>query len=259
MKKGISFQGFVPLRSEADDTSEMISQVLFGEEFGIKEESRDWLLIDQDHDATMGWICKDSVQVYEPEQNKISSETGHRFVSNPAVSVLDLDLGRQLILPAGSYWPSVSGSHAKLGGRNFELLSEEGLQLPDPHLDLEEAGTRLLSLPYIRGGRCGFGFDGPGLVQMLCRLKGLKLPRTCIAQADLGSIVNFIHEVHAGDLAFFDNPEGEIRHVGLLLNGGRILHVNHQVRIDRFDQQGIYCSERERYTHKLRIIKRIEN
>lgn len=257
MVKGISFQGYIPLRLEPDHSSEMLSQVLFGERFSIKEEIREWLLIDLDFDASVGWIRKESIQVLESADGSNKTDPEHRIVSFPAITALDLSSGQQLILPAGSKWPSSSKTMIMPGDRYFEVLSKEGLQTPSVDVDPEDAGERLLSLPYLPGGRCGFGFDAPGLVQMLCRLRRLNLPRTSISQAELGSTINFIHEVKAGDLAFFDNEEGEIDHVGLLLEGGRILHAHHRVRIDRFDQQGIYCPEKDKYTHKLRIIKRI--
>lgn len=260
MKKGISFQGYVALRLEPDHSSEMISQILFGEEFSIKDEHHEWALISLDYDASEGWLVKESIQVQEAIETKDNSaETSHCLVSYPSITALDLKTGQQVFLPAGSYWPSSSETKVVLGDRYFEVLSKEGLQLPSADVDLEETGKRLISIPYIRGGRCGFGFDGPGFVQMLCKLKGLTVPRTSSSMAELGNSINFMHEVKAGDLAFFDSQDGEIDHVGLLLEGGRILHAFHQVRIDRFDQQGIYCAERDKYTHKLRIIKRIEN
>lgn len=259
MKKGISFLGYVPLRLEPEHSSEMISQLLFGETFCIKEESREWLLIDLDCDSSLGWICRDSIQVLESPGPLSDPETDLRIVSYPLITALDQHSGRQVIIPAGSSWHAVSDTKSLLGDRFIEVMSLDGLQKPAPDVDLDNAGQRLLSLPHLQGGRCGFGFDAPGLIQMLYSLKGLKLPRTSISQAELGSTVNFLHEVKPGDLAFFDNPEGEIKHVGLLLEGGRILHVHHQVRIDRFDQQGIYCPEIDKYTHKLRIIKRIES
>lgn len=259
MKKGISFLAYVPLRLEPDHSSEMISQVLFGESFSIKEESRDWLLIDLEYDASVGWVCRESIQLLESTGLNTIKEENLRIVYYPSISALELNPGQQRILPAGSSWyaNAPTGTKSSMGDRNFEVLSLDGLQKPGADLDLEDVAKRLLSLPYLQGGRCGFGFDAPGLIQMLCRLKGFKLPRTSVSQAGLGHTVNFIHEVRPGDLAFFDNPEGEIKHVGLLLEGGRILHVHHQVRIDRFDQQGIYCPEIDKYTHKLRIIKRI--
>ena len=250
MKQGISYQGCIPMRRNPGHRSEMISQLLFSEEFTIMEEDHGWLLIALDHEGSQGWVDNESIQVIESSNEALDMPTsGYRIVTYPSITVLDQKESHQLILPA---------TKIELHGRNFELLSQEGLDTPGRDVDLEEIGGKLLSLPAIHGGRCGFGFDAPGLVQMLCQMRGLQVPRTSQAQSDLGNAINFIHEVAAGDLAFFDNMNGEIDHVGLLLEGGRVLHAYQQVRIDRFDQQGIYCSDRERYTHKLRIIKRIE-
>lgn len=258
MKKGISFQGYVALRREPDPGSEMISQVLFGEKFSIRDAHHDRLFISLDFDGTEGWVPRDSIRLLDSSPEALQ-KPGSDFsvVTYPSITALDLNSGQALILPAGSCWPSATESNIKLEDRHFEVLSKEGLKVPSSGIDLEDVGKRLLSLPYLRGGRCGFGFDAPGLVQMLCRLRGLKVPRTSNSQAELGHTINFMLEVKAGDLAFFDNADGEIDHVGLLLEGGRILHAHHQVRIDRLDQQGIYSIERDRYTHTLRIIKRV--
>ncbi len=259
MKKGISHQGCIPMRQNPGHKSEMVSQLLFSEAFTILEVDRGWLQIALDFDGSEGWIEKESVYVIE-HSNESTDTTPSSFliVTHPAIAALDLKAGQQLILPAGTIWPSGTATKVELQGKLFELISRDGLIAPGKEVDLLEIGERLLSLPALHGGRCGFGFDAPGLVQMLCRLRGLKIPRTCKTQSELGSAINFMHEVAEGDLAFFDNREGEIDHVGLLLEGGRVLHAYHQVRIDRFDQQGIYCADREKYTHKLRIIKRIE-
>ena len=259
MKKGISHQGCIPLRQDPGHRSEMVSQLLFSEAFTILEEDQGWLQIALDFDGSEGWIEKESVHVIEPSSEAVdTTPSSFRIVTHPAITALDLKAGQQLILPAGSIWPSGTATKVEWQGRFFELISRDGLIAPGKEVDLGVIGETLLSLPALHGGRCGFGFDAPGLVQMLCRLRGLQIPRTSKAQSELGNAINFMHEVTAGDLAFFDNAEGEIDHVGLLLEGGRVLHAYQQVRIDRFDQQGIYCADREKYTHKLRIIKRIE-
>ena len=64
-------------------------------------------------------------------------------------------------------------------------------------------------------------------------------------------------ESEAGDLAFFDDHEGNIVHVGLLLENHYILHAHGKVRIDRIDQTGIYNFDTQQHSHKLRIIKKI--
>jgi len=58
-------------------------------------------------------------------------------------------------------------------------------------------------------------------------------------------------------LAFFDNEEGVINHVGIILNDYNIIHVHGKVRIDILDHSGIYNVDSQKHTHKLRVIKKI--
>ena len=88
-------------------------------------------------------------------------------------------------------------------------------------------------------------------------MMGKKVPRYCQQQAELGNTINFMYEVEEGDLAFFDNDENEIIHVGMILSDGTILHADNCVSVDLLDHHGIYSNEQTRYTHKLRVIKRI--
>lgn len=258
MGKGISFQGYVPMRREPSESSEMVSQVLFGEEFHILDSNEKWLLISLDSDGYQGWIPKGSAQLVEPGNGaKNKPEPGFRMICAPLITLRDLKMDRQQVLPAGSIVPGKSGNKVKIYDREFELLSDKGIISPGTDVDPEEVGKGLLTVPYLWGGRSGFGFDCSGLVQIICRMMGFQVPRDCSQQSEQGTTINFMHEIMKGDLAFFDNTAGEIDHVGMVLEGGRILHSYNQVRIDRLDQQGIYCSEREGYTHKLRIIKRI--
>jgi gamma-D-glutamyl-L-lysine dipeptidyl-peptidase len=73
----------------------------------------------------------------------------------------------------------------------------------------------------------------------------------------VGETVSFIFEASAGDLAFFDNASGAITHVGIIIDGGRIIHASGKVRIDNIDHNGIFNQETGKYTHNLRIIRRV--
>jgi cell wall-associated NlpC family hydrolase len=73
----------------------------------------------------------------------------------------------------------------------------------------------------------------------------------------VGKTIGFINEAQAGDLAFFDNEEEQIVHVGILLNNTQIIHASGSVRIDSIDHQGIFNKTQQKYTHKLRLIKRV--
>jgi cell wall-associated NlpC family hydrolase len=88
------------------------------------------------------------------------------------------------------------------------------------------------------------------------KLLGVQLKRDASQQAEQGQLVDFLTSARLGDLAFFDNAEGKITHVGLMLGNDKIIHAAGKVRIDPIDDQGIFNQDLGRYTHKLRIIKR---
>jgi cell wall-associated NlpC family hydrolase len=93
---------------------------------------------------------------------------------------------------------------------------------------------------------------------MVFRQFGIRIQRDAWQQAEQGELLGFVQEARAGDLAFFDNEEGRITHVGIMLNNNRIIHASGMVRIDAIDTQGIFNKELKKYTHKLRIVKRFD-
>ena len=92
---------------------------------------------------------------------------------------------------------------------------------------------------------------------MVYKINGHKLLRGAEEQSTQGEALSFIEESAPGDLAFFDNNEGQINHVGLIMQDNFIIHVHGKVRIDRLDHTGIFNTEQRKYTHKLRVIKKI--
>jgi cell wall-associated NlpC family hydrolase len=62
-----------------------------------------------------------------------------------------------------------------------------------------------------------------------------------------------------GDLAFFDNEEGRITHVGIIMENNYIIHASGKVRIDRLDHLGIYNAEVNKHTHKLSYKRLYKN
>ena len=114
-----------------------------------------------------------------------------------------------------------------------------------------------LNAPYLWGGKTPFGIDCSGFTQMVYKLNGHKLLRDASQQATMGDALSFIEESEPGDLAFFDNAEGDIIHVGIIMENNYIIHAHGKVRIDRLDHSGIYNVEKNVHTHKLRVIKKI--
>lgn len=225
----------------------MISQLLFAESCTIIGSEGSWQLIESNSEHETSWVERNALTLLnEDEWRGKQEQTEGLMATLPFVKVEDEQHARQFLIPAGT----ILGND-----KRFKKLSDEGWIVPGSHIDPEELGKGLLSIPALQGGRCGFGFDAPGLVQLLCRSMGISVPHSISAQAESGSICNFIHEAKKGDLAFFHNGEDHFTHVGMVLDGGKIIHASDQVRIDRLDQQGIYCDEKERYTHQLRVVK----
>jgi uncharacterized protein YfaT (DUF1175 family) len=73
----------------------------------------------------------------------------------------------------------------------------------------------------------------------------------------MGTLLSFVEESLPGDLAFFDDEEGRIVHVGMLWERNKIIHASGKVRIDNVDQFGIFNIDTKRYTHRMRVMKRL--
>ena len=105
-----------------------------------------------------------------------------------------------------------------------------------------------MGAPYLWGGRTPCGVDCSGLTQMLFILMGIYLPRDASQQAMEGDPVELLDLCEPGDLVFFDNDEGRIIHVGVILTRNddgdlRVAHASGRVRVDKLDQQGIFNAE----------------
>jgi hypothetical protein len=268
MNFGICLQSVIPVRVEPTHRSEMVTQILYGELYRLIGKDDDWFRVQLVYDNYEGWIHqKQSFPIEEDEFIRlINAETP---TSIDLVQLLSNET-RQTITPIllGSSLPGISDQRYSIAQELFffeglvsdpfpteKLLTSESRQKAKQ--TLIDGAMLYLNAPYLWGGRSPFGIDCSGLVQMVYKLKRIRLLRNAGQQATQGELLNFITEAEPGDLAFFDNEEGIITHVGLMMNRSRILHASGNVRIDTIDHQGIYNEEEKRYTHKLRVIKRI--
>ena len=252
MIKAICTLSAIPLRKEASDRSEMTSQVLFGETFEVLEENEKWAMIRLDHDDYEGWIDRKQVSTG-------TSDGSSSAIVNTLLTFAKNESGELLVLPCGSYLPNFSGDQFSIQGHAYTLKT--GLA-DQTGITIRELAMPFLNVPYLWGGRTFMGIDCSGFSQVVMRLCNTAIPRDAYQQAETGEIVSFIEEARTGDLAFFDNAEGRITHVGIVLvndtdNSHKIIHASGKVRIDTLDHQGIFNAEMNTYSHKLRLIKRL--
>ena len=157
-------------------------------------------------------------------------------------------------IPLGSSLNFLDINEINKANFQFEGKKECGIKPKD---NLLKTAFLYLNAPYLWGGKTPFGIDCSGFTQMVYKLNGYKLLRDASQQAIQGEALSFIEESEPGDLAFFDNDEGNIIHVGIMMENNYIIHAWWNVRIDRIDHLGIYNVDNGRHTHKLRVIKKV--
>jgi gamma-D-glutamyl-L-lysine dipeptidyl-peptidase len=243
----------IPLRLEPSDRSELISQVLFGEHFTILEQNQKWSRIRLDYDQYEGWLDNKQFAIITAEQfNQLSKDS--IVLNNDLIEYITSPNNLLMPIPLGASLSFLNHEAINIDSLAFEGLKSSGIK---PKENLVSSAYLYLNAPYLWGGKTPFGIDCSGFTQMVYKLNGYKLYRDASQQAKQGEALSFIEESEPGDLAFFDNEEGNIIHVGIIMEDNYIIHASGKVRIDRLDHLGIYNAETNRHTHKLRVIKKI--
>jgi len=255
MLYGICNLSIVPLRIEPCDRSEMISQVLFGEHFKILETRKKWSKIRIAFDNYEGWI---DVNQYEEitEEKFINIENSEIFLAHELIDFASDEKEKFSIIPLASCLPFYNNQNLLINNTTFHY---EGAIISKKQSKeaIVKIAFKYLNAPYLWGGKTPFGVDCSGFTQMVYKLCGYKLLRDATQQATQGEVLSFIEESEPGDLAFFDNNEGVITHVGIIMKDNYIIHAHGKIRVDRIDHSGIFNIDTHKHTHKLRVIKKI--
>lgn len=242
------------LRSEPSHKSEMVSQLLFGECCSILEyDTNNWIKIKCKYDDYEGWCTLSHlIEIDEEFFLRPDKELAANWVNEVNYN------GHDMFVPYGS---SLSWlQHSKTFGKKNAVKYSGKVWKPgsikiNPKT-IKKIAYQFLNTTYLWGGKSVFGIDCSGFSQTVFKFLNIALPRDAWQQAEHGSVINSLQNVNCGDLAFFDNEEGRITHVGILLNSKEIIHSSGKVRIDKVDKEGIINSDTKQRTHKLKIIKR---
>jgi gamma-D-glutamyl-L-lysine dipeptidyl-peptidase len=285
---GLCNLSIVPCRKEPSDKSEMVTQLLFGEHVELLDHKGNWQLIRIPYDGYECWVDKNqflplkNIQGIKDSTTAISTEIVQLASALPSAKEKE---PQHIPILLGSSLPKFNKTCFTLGKQEFSFHGDICFPFAKKKVlpfegSLGEVAKWYLNTPYLWGGRSPFGIDCSGFTQMVYKINGIKLKRDAWQQAEQGKALSFLEEAKTGDLAFFDNEDGKIVHAGIILQrpsapatrkensfplgesslaGGdiRIIHASGKVRIDRLDHQGIYNEDARKYTHRLRVAKRI--
>lgn len=237
MNKGICVVTVAPVRAEGSDKAEIVTEILFGESADILEVNKNWTKIKMHYDGYEGWM--DTKQI-KPISDEDFAKRKVTVVTEDFSSVLMNDGKTLLSMGSEVEFPVVASRRSHDVRESVALTAKE-----------------FLNVPYLWGGKSFFAVDCSGFTQLVYKVHNVKLPRDTYQQAEVGEALSFVEESKPGDLAFFENPEGKIIHVGIMLDSQKIIHASGKVRIDTLDSTGIFNKELNKHTHKLRVIKSI--
>ena len=241
------------LRKEPLHSAELTSQLLFGECCKVLLTEKDWVLVQCQYDEYEGWcqlnqLTEIILDDFLYAKKDLAFDWANEMKYN----------GANMRIPFGSSLTGVTNGKAEwkkntvhYEGKVWELSKAERTAK-----SIRGVALRYLNTAYLWGGKSVFGIDCSGFTQMVYKFFSVPLPRDAAHQAEKGEVIGFLQEARLGDLAFFDDAEGKINHVGILLSDYEIIHAAGKVRIDKIDAQGILNVDTAQRTHQLRIIKR---
>ncbi|QQV02000.1 MULTISPECIES: C40 family peptidase [Chryseobacterium] len=237
MNKGICIVTVAPVRAESSDKSEIVTEILFGESADILEVNKNWTKIKMHYDGYEGWM--DTKQI-KPVSEEYLANRKTTIITEDFASIMTNDGKTLLSMGSEVEYPAVASRRSHDVRESIALTAKE-----------------FLNIPYLWGGKSFFAVDCSGFTQLVYKIHNIKLPRDAYQQAEMGELLSFVEESKPGDLAFFENSEGRIIHVGIMLDNQKIIHASGKVRIDTLDSSGIFNKELNKHTHKLRVIKSV--
>jgi hypothetical protein len=214
-----------------------------------------WLYVQIHADQYRGWIEARQHHAISKEYFEQINIANFKITTDLTSSILYRKIPLTIVM--GSIVP-ISGSELFKMEEQFAFNGETKSLGQKRDFDyLKSVALKYLHAPYQWGGKSPFGIDCSGFTQMVFRIGGYALQRDAAQQFTQGRKVKSLGESLPGDLAFFENIEHKIVHVGMVLEEGKIIHAAGQVRIDFLLEEGILNSESKIYTHTLAALKRI--
>ncbi len=217
--------GATPLRKEPTDSSEMVSQLLYGESvYLLKEMDENWILGKCDHDGYIGCVENRNLELLENENEVLEPYFG------------------QIVEIFTKYGKTKIGTGSLLTKNEKKTVQKEDFSkiITSKVEAIELVKECFLGTPYLWGGRGAWGIDCSGLLQFYANLLGYSLPRDAFEQEIFLTNDVKYEDIEIGDICYFFNKSQKITHTGIIIDINMLLHACGNVRIDGWNEDGIF-------------------
>lgn len=259
MAFGIAITSIIPMRDEACHQSEMVSQILFGEMFNIFEQKEEWSKIKLDFDGTEGWISNSMIQPLDATQyNELKSSTTIILDTISEIIVGNNSQSMRVMLGSELHVNGKQTNQMIIGDTIYSLKHRASIPMRGNirHSVITKAQEYVYA-PYLWGGRSLYGIDCSGFSQTVYKQNAITLPREVEDQFAVGRIIKDIEQAMPGDLAFFANSEGQICHVGIIIDSNRIIHASGYVRFAYLDGKSLFNIDEKTSKYTLVYIRNV--
>ena len=249
LPNAVVLQPVANLYSHPTEDADVVSQAIYGANVGLLEEKDGWARV-RTADDYSGWISLKTLRAGAPyavsgRVGEVRSLFAHVYREAnvtrhaPIVTVPFETKFEVIAEPADQpKWAHVRLPDDRSGWVQTGDLGFDAAQLTIP--EMIALSKRFLGLPYTWGGTSSFGYDCSGFTQMLCRRRGIHLPRDAQPQAAWSGLTPVTRAgLQPGDLLYFGSSEKHITHTGLYLGDGKFINATTYetpaVRIDHLD------------------------
>jgi SH3-like domain-containing protein len=213
--------------------SEVVSQAIFGTSVEILEQKENWGRV-RTADNYIGWmnlsdLRKDRSYATDGRVAEVQSLAAHLYretdvTKHAPVLTLPFESKLEVIAePTGTErWLQV-----RLPDDRTAWIQRSDVSFDVKPLSIAETldfSKRFIGRPYTWGGTSSFGYDCSGFVQMLCRRRGVTIPRDARLQVKWSGVVPVERkDIAPGDLLYFGSST-KVTHTGYYLGDGKFIN-----------------------------------
>jgi cell wall-associated NlpC family hydrolase len=232
--------------SKPSEDTDVVSQAIYGSNVGLVERQEGWARIRTADDYT-GWtplraLLPGKAYAASGRVAEVQSLFAHIYreasvTAHAPLLTVPFESRLEVVAepPDQARWLQVRLPDDRPGWVQAGDIAFDAKPLSIP--EMIEFSKRFLGLPYTWGGTSSFGYDCSGFAQMLCRRRGVPLPRDAQPQADWSGLAPVErNDLKPGDLLYFGGSAKKITHTGVYLGGGKFIDATTwqtpMVRID---------------------------